>query len=176
MNFLGRDLCAECKTAALRDLQHGQSSTEIENAGFGPRFFAYLIDSILLAIPTYAVQIPLLLLAGRTSTGGFRPEQNPFSAAGCGFLFLGMLIGMAIQCAYFTAMVGARGQTLGKMALRLKVVRADLSKVSYPRAFARYWGYLLSSLVLYVGFLMILFTKDRRALHDLVCDTRVIKI
>ena len=178
VTFLGRDLCGSCKQSALRDVQHGQSGSAVENAGFGPRFFAMFIDIIVVAIPTRAIQVPLMV-----SVAGRAPHVAPGTLAGVaiapfgwGVLLLSWLIGLAIQSTYFTWMIGARGQTLGKMALRLKVVREDLSKVSYARAFGRFWGYQLSSLVLFIGYLMVIFSKDRKALHDFLCDTRVIKV
>ena len=177
VSFLGRDLCASCKQAALRSVQHGQSGAAVENASFGPRFFAMFIDRIVAAIPMYAIQIPLMLSMARRVPAA-RPGSAlfPFAPYGCGFLLVGWLIGIAIEGTYFTWMIGARGQTLGKMALRLKVVREDLSPVSYGRAFGRFWGYQLSTLVLFIGYLMVLFNKDRKALHDILCDTRVIKV
>ena len=163
VNLLGRDLCPTCKPAAVRDVQHGQLAAGAENAGFWPRFAALFLDSLILAVPFYSIQY---------ATMGVAVQRSPFNGAACGIT----LVNIAVSCAYYTAMIGWRGQTLGKMALRLKVLRGDLSPVSYGRAFGRFWGYQLSSLTLGIGYLMVAFTKDHRALHDIVCDTRVIKI
>jgi uncharacterized RDD family membrane protein YckC len=178
VNLLGRDLCPTCKPAAVRDVQHGQLSAGAENAGFGSRFLAMFLDGLILAIPTYAIQIPMMMSAGRRAALAPPPAPGafPFAPGTCGTMLLSWLVVLTIQGTYFTWMIGARGQTIGKMALRLKVVRGDLSPVSYGRAFGRFWGYQLSSLTLGIGYLMVLFTKDHRALHDIVCDTRVVKI
>ena len=54
------------------------------------------------------------------------------------------------------------------------MVRNDGSKVGIGRAFARYLCYTISFLILGIGFLMILFRPDKRGLHDLICDTKVV--
>ena len=79
--------------------------------------------------------------------------------------------------AYFTIMpVAYNGQTVGKMAAGLKIVREDGSPLTYGRACARWLGYILSELTLGLGFICAHFTKRKRALHDYVAGTRVIKI
>jgi uncharacterized RDD family membrane protein YckC len=60
--------------------------------------------------------------------------------------------------------------------LGLKVIRADGGRVSYWRAFGRYWGYCLCWLTWGIGFLVIAWNKQKRGLHDFVCDTMVIKV
>ena len=65
--------------------------------------------------------------------------------------------------------------TIGKRAVGLYVLRPDGSKLGPGRAFARYWAPILSALILFIGFLMVAFREDKRALHDLICDTVVVK-
>jgi len=78
--------------------------------------------------------------------------------------------------AYFTFVpVAFDGRTLGKMAAGLKVVRKDGSPLTHGRAFARWLGYMLSEVTLCLGFLCAAFTTNRRALHDYVAGTRVVK-
>ena len=55
------------------------------------------------------------------------------------------------------------------------ICNADGSAVTYGRAFGRYWGQALSSLILGIGFLMVAFDDEKRGLHDRLCDTRVIR-
>jgi len=122
------------------------------SAGFWLRAGGYMIDSLLLAVVS--------LLAG---------------------LFLsdiaGFILRLLLSGAYFTLMpVLAQGQTLGKMAAGVAVVRTDGSALSYGRAFARWFGYLLSALTLCLGFLCAAFTKNKRALQDYVADTRVVRV
>ena len=72
---------------------------------------------------------------------------------------------------YFSILVAAWSTTVGKLIFGLRVVRNDGSKIGVGRASARALCYLLSFIVLYIGFLMIAFREDRRGLHDLICDT-----
>ena len=58
----------------------------------------------------------------------------------------------------------------------LKVVRPDGATVGYMRALGRHFSEFVSSLVLAVGYLMVAFDKEeRRALHDRMCSTRVVR-
>ena len=73
-------------------------------------------------------------------------------------------------------MIGKFGATLGKMACKVRVVTADGEKVSYGRATGRYFAKILSYIVCLIGFIMAFFDQERRALHDRICNTRVITI
>ena len=66
------------------------------------------------------------------------------------------------------------GGTPGKMACGLKIIRSDGSALSYGRAIGRYFATMLSSFTLGIGYLMVAFDDEKRALHDRVADTRVI--
>ena len=71
-------------------------------------------------------------------------------------------------------MIGKYGATLGKMACRIKVVTSEGGPVSYMRALGRYFAKQLSCLTLMIGYIMAFFDKENRALHDRICDTRVV--
>jgi len=66
------------------------------------------------------------------------------------------------------------GATPGKMILGLQVISSDLQPLTYSQAFGRYISYVLSSLLLFGGFIMIAFRKDNRGLHDILSNTRVV--
>ncbi len=76
--------------------------------------------------------------------------------------------------AYFTALVWIEVTSPGKRALGLQILRPNGSRVGLGRKFCRFLAYTLSVLTLYIGFLMIAFRKDKRGLHDLICDTVVV--
>ena len=80
-----------------------------------------------------------------------------------------------IRLLYFTFFIGKFGATPGKMACKIKVVNADGSQVSYAKAAGRFFGYFVSTIILCIGFLMMLWDNEKRTLHDRMCDTRVIK-
>ena len=66
------------------------------------------------------------------------------------------------------------GQTPGMAVLGLRVLRADGGKVGLLVAMKRFMGFMLSVSTLGIGFLMVLVTERRRALHDLLAGTVVV--
>jgi uncharacterized RDD family membrane protein YckC len=81
---------------------------------------------------------------------------------------------------YLSTFVAAGGQTIGKMAAGIRVVPADpaapvTERVSFGQSVVRAAGYLVSALPAGLGFLPAFVGHDRRALHDRLADTRVVK-
>ncbi len=67
------------------------------------------------------------------------------------------------------------GTTPGKRLVSIKIVDAKtLGEITDKQAITRSLGYIPSTLFFGIGFLMVLFRKDKRALHDLLADTSVI--
>lgn len=64
--------------------------------------------------------------------------------------------------------------TPGKMILGIVVVNLSGEKVSFFQATIRYFGKYLSSLIIYIGFLMAAFTKRKQALHDVLARTLIV--
>ncbi len=81
---------------------------------------------------------------------------------------------LAFMILYFPVSVAAWSTTLGKRLFGLYVVRNDGSRIGLCRAFFRSLCYNISGIVFGVGFLMIAFSDDKRGLHDLICDTKVV--
>jgi len=100
----------------------------------------------------------------------FWQSRGVLIAYGLYFIFI-----LLLHLSYSVFFVGRYGATPGKMALKLQIVRSDFSKVSYLRALGRYFAQSLSGLLLYLGYIMAGFDSEKRALHDYICDTRVIK-
>ena len=98
---------------------------------------------------------------------------NPDSA----FIYFSvyLFIAFALGIAYPTFFLGKYGATPGKMAAGIKVVRPDGEPITYMRAFGRYFADLLSGFIFGIGFIMAAFDDEKRALHDRICDTRVIR-
>ena len=89
--------------------------------------------------------------------------------------FLG-LVHFAIAISYEVFFLGKYGATPGKMACKLRVVMPDGSPISYGRAFGRFFAYILSKLILMIGLLIAAFDGEKRALHDHICGTRVVRV
>ena len=87
---------------------------------------------------------------------------------------LSMLINIAVNVAYEVYFLTSRGATLGKMALGLRVVTADGGPITAGLALGRYASTVLSAFTLMIGYIMAAFDDQKRALHDRICNTRVI--
>ena len=127
--------------------------------GFWVRALALLIDSTILAL--FAVAVTLALLGDLTA---YLFDESGYSN----------LVAL-LTLAYHTAFIAACATTGGKHIFRLRVVRTDGSRVGAGRALARSILTGLSAIFLGLGYLMVAFRKDKRALHDLICDTKVVR-
>jgi uncharacterized RDD family membrane protein YckC len=148
----------------------------MEYAGFWRRFVAYLIDFIILAI----VQGPLGAFSGVLGalTGGFTEDTESAGAvmAVAGLQCLVSLVSLAISLAYYIGFWAWRGQTPGKMAMGVKIVRTDGSPITVGTALLRYMGYIVSTLILFIGFIMIAFDSRKQGLHDKIANTYVVRV
>lgn len=142
--------------------------------GFWIRLVAKIIDVLALAV--------LCNIAGALVFGGMAQElqtmdpQDP-EAVGQAFRVLGLmlLVNSAISLGYSWFFLAKFAATPGKLALGLRVVRADGSALSHGRIVGRFFGEQISSLLLGIGYLIAAFDDEKRTLHDYLCDTRVVK-
>lgn len=146
---------------------------EVVQAGFWKRTAAYLIDGMLVGMVAQVIQFVIMLsFFGFSSLGG-SPDFN--TPGGIVMLVMVYLVPLGMSALYFGLFhASAKQATLGKMAVGIKVVRTDGSRISVGRGIGRYFGFLLSSLTIFVGFLMAAFTERKQALHDMICDTLVV--
>jgi uncharacterized RDD family membrane protein YckC len=164
IQYEGSWICATCKPVFFQKVKEGVPiAGEMHYAGFWIRFVAIFIDGIILNV----LNIPVRLAIGFGSTDSNVQMRIVFLSAG---------ISMAIGAAYEIFFVGRFGATPGKMALRLRIVRANGDKLTYGRACGRYFGKLLSSVTFLIGYIMAAFDEEKRGLHDRICDTRVIRL
>jgi uncharacterized RDD family membrane protein YckC len=78
---------------------------------------------------------------------------------------------------YYVVMTVVYGQTLGKMATGIQVVRVDGRPNTYGNIILReVVGKIVSSIILCIGYMMAGWDKEKRALHDRIASTRVVKI
>ena len=158
-------VCAACKPAFVQRLKEGAALPGVtEYAGFWIRFGAKFVDGLILRFVGMIINV---LGAAVVRTSGE-------SAASMAVFFM-VGLGFVVDILYRTIFVGAFGATPGKMAVKVRVVNADGSKVSYGKAFARALAEYLSLILLLIGYIMAAFDSEKRALHDRICSTRVIK-
>ena len=174
-------VCPNCKNSFVQKLREGVAPVQpvFYYAGFWIRFVAAFIDGIILGVTSSAVQLLLLGSAFRPFAGMREPmpPDQALAAFGAimGTLALSMLIGVAIGASYEGFFVSRVGATPGKMALGLKVVRPNGGPVSPGRAFGRYFAKWLSSMTLGIGYIIVGFDAEKRAMHDMIVDTRVVR-
>ncbi|MFT5497574.1 MAG: putative RDD family membrane protein YckC [Kiritimatiellia bacterium] len=79
-----------------------------------------------------------------------------------------------IYIAYYIFMHAKYQASVGKIAFGIKVVRADGTRISTRLAVGRAFAWEISSMLCNIGYLFAAFDQEKRALHDMICNTRVI--
>ncbi|MBO0688722.1 MAG: RDD family protein [Candidatus Dormibacteraeota bacterium] len=145
-----------------------------ELAGFWRRLVALILDLIVLWIIGVIVGAILHPVFGGTfnMTGG----GIYYSTGSTNWI---NLIQFLIFLAYFGALWSYRGQSLGDMALGLRVVRTDGSQIGFGRGVARALALWLSFAIIIIPAIISAFTvglgSRKQALHDMVVDTQVVR-
>ncbi|MBT2767763.1 RDD family protein [Stenotrophomonas sp. ISL-67] len=138
---------------------------EVVYAGFWKRYAAYFLDSIVVAIINVPVSLVFNLIGAASGNESLAVALS----------LVAMLGSLIIGIGYYAGFHASRGgATLGKMAVGIKVVRSNGERITFLRGVGRYFGFILSSLTLLIGFIMAAFTERKQALHDMLCDTLVV--
>jgi len=167
-------VCASCKPLFTQKLREGiRPAGAVRYGGFWIRYVAVLVDSLIFSVLIVVVfAIGLMLFPVDWANMGRSPADFIQLLKLEGLVWLSTLVFAAI---YETLMIGRYAATLGKMACGLRVVTSDGGKVSYGRSLGRHFAKHLSSFILGIGYLMAGFDDEKRAMHDRICDTRVIR-
>ncbi len=135
-------------------------------AGFWRRMAAILYDTLLL-LAVYMFTAALLLPF--THGAAITPQDStPLT-----YVLRAMLV--AVTVGYFGVSWTRTGRTLGMQAWKIRVVRGDGSRLRWRDVLARLAAALLSWAPAGLGFLWILFDRERRAWHDRLTRTRVVR-
>jgi len=131
--------------------------------GFWIRAVAAVIDGLVLSLAC-------AVIGGITGLDFFSSDPDNFDLTAAAIeLTMGWL--------YEALMTSSeRGATLGKMAVGLRIVTDDGQRMSFLRATGRYFAKFVSAFTLGIGFIMAAFTDRKRALHDMIAGTLVIKV
>ena len=132
----------------------------MEPVGVGRRAVAVIIDSILLGIVGYLIAS----VTGSTTAEGFNLAGAPAL-----LLFL-------IAIAYYVVMEKTSGATLGKMAMKLKVVKQDGTALDWQAAVVRNVLRIIDGLFFYlVGAIVVWVSKSKQRLGDMAAHTIVVR-
>jgi len=159
--------------------------TGLRPAGFWIRLGAYLLDwlilTLLVAVLTLPWSKPLAELQEAALTEARRAQAIPANAGErpdysviFRFWLVSLAINLPVSLVYFVSFNGMRGGTPGKLLLGLRVLREDGSPLGLGRALLRHVAQWLSTLPLFLGYLMIATDPRKRGLHDQLARTQVV--
>ncbi len=147
-------------------------------AGFWKRFVAYLIDYIVLSAAGALVVLVIGGIFGLSILSAFSGDADStvaIIAAAASAIMLAIAGVMIAGWLYYALMESSTNQaTLGKMALGIKVTDLNGNRISFGKATGRYFGKIVSGMILYIGFIMAGFTEKKQALHDMMAGCLVV--
>jgi len=139
----------------------------VRYAGFWIRILAGIVDLIVLSL-LYSCFIGIATFMGIVATEHLQAMViiGVFSVS---FSFV-------LDLLYFSIFLSSSWQaTIGMRLFGLKITGYDYKRISFGLALIRELCTILSAMILYIGFLMIAFTKKKQGLHDLIANTYVIR-
>lgn len=170
----GLPYCLSCKTESMRDLRSGVPSGELDMASVFRRFVAIFIDGLIVLIPililAFLVLLPLGLVDAQGEVEGLPPV---FAILGNLFVSLGVA---AIYILYEGLMLASGGQTVGKKAMKIKVVTAEGRELPSGQAWGRAASRQILGIVPCLGLIdyLVAFGQERTTIHDMMAKTRVV--
>jgi uncharacterized RDD family membrane protein YckC len=167
LNYEGKWVCAADKPLFFQRIKEGVVAPgTLQYASVGRRFVAIFIDAILIDM---IVLLPLMLIYGFSF---FQPGGRSEIPTALNVVIY--ILEYLIPALYEILLIGKYGATLGKMAMKIKVVRPDGGAVSYGQSVGRYFAKILSGIIFAIGYIMAFWDPEKRALHDRICATRVV--
>jgi uncharacterized RDD family membrane protein YckC len=174
--FQSSRVCADCKDNFFRRVREQGLETHLPGArfaGFWIRLLARFLDALIIVVVTWPLSIGVVALTGLGKSVG-RPIPPAQLMVFFGWWGAMTFVLWLLEAVYEAFFLSKRGGTPGKLILGLRVVRPDGERLTFWRGFARFFAHTLSSWILGIGYVMAAFDEEKRALHDRVCDTRVV--
>ncbi|HEX8925172.1 MAG TPA: RDD family protein [Terriglobales bacterium] len=166
----GSPFCTNCGAQQPLPPPVAAYALRVEYAGFWLRFVAYVIDQLILGIAITPFMFGVIggaaMMRGDPGDIGLMMHHVVRLA----------VISLVIKWLYFALMESSSKQaTLGKMVLGLRVTDMNLQRIEFGRASGRFFGKILSGMLLMIGYIMAAFTERKQALHDMLAGTLVIR-
>ncbi|MGP4039704.1 RDD family protein [Gracilibacillus sp. D59] len=133
-------------------------------AGFWMRFWAYLVDLIIVFSINGILLVPLKFI-----NDGFSMELGYWTITG--------IIGSIVFYLYFLLMTKYFNQTLGKMIFGLRVIREDSQSLRWSDLlFREVVGRFIHRVFFITVFLylFVAFGAQKQGIHDMIGNTRVV--
>ena len=137
--------------------------------GFWMRFAAYIIDYIITYVGGLIVgfvigfALALVLRSGRDAMEAEAGRLGDSPDSSSAWLYYALMESSPRQA------------TFGKLAVGLKVTDMNGGRIGFGQATGRFFGKIISGLILCIGFMMAGWTERRQALHDMMANTLVVK-
>ncbi|HWN44215.1 MAG TPA: RDD family protein [Thermoanaerobaculia bacterium] len=170
----GLPYCLNCKTESMRDLRSGVPLGELDMASVGRRFVAFVIDWLIVLLPIMILAFLVFLPLGLFETQeGLETLPPAFAIFGNLFVSLGAA---AIYILYEGLMLVSGGQTVGKKAMKVKVVSAEGRDLTTGQAWGRAASRQILGIVPCLNIInyLVAFGQERTAIHDMMAKTRVV--
>jgi len=156
---------------------------QVSYQGVAIRFVAVLIDWIIISVITSIINLPVTvggamnyIINVNNATGQVTISRGP-SAAVLGWV---MLIALAVPFLYYTLLQGRYGQSVGMMAVKIKVVNEDGSPIDYGAAAVRTVLMVIDAIPYFIPYLLgaiLIWSSDQKQrLGDRIAHTIVIKV
>jgi len=147
----------------------------VEYAGFWIRLAAYIVDGIMLSLVIFII---VVVSGSYVESGSGGPNQPivPVAAEASTTSRAVIAVGIVLPIVYAIGFWTWRGQTPGKMLVGIKIVRTDGYPVGFAKSILRFLGYIVSTLVLFLGYLWIAFNPEKQGFHDKIASTYVVKL
>ncbi len=144
------------------------SSEETPYAGFWRRWAAYILDAVIVGYVANSFYFFMLNQVMRQRGIDFDPHT-------IAHIYHNILT-VILAWAYFAGMESSPLRaTLGKAAVGLFVTDLNGDRISFGQATGRFFGKIVSSLILCIGFMMAGWTSRKQALHDQMAGTLVLR-
>lgn len=133
----------------------------MEYAGFWRRAAATILDGLIISLVVTVFRMTGGLIGLGDSDGGK-------SLADIAEFFISWLYGAGMESS-------ERQATFGKQIMGIRVTDMEGNRISFARATGRYFGKIISGLLLGIGFIMAAFTEKKQALHDKMANCLVVR-
>ena len=140
----------------------------IIHAGFWRRFAAYTLDSIIVSVAMLVV-FGLLGVATAALIAG---DHGGLAALVVFFGYASLIVGMWLYFAKFES--GKWQATPGKRVMGIKVTDDRGQRIGFGRATGRFFGKIISGMIMNVGYMMAGFTARKQGLHDMMAGCCVV--
>ena len=155
-----------------------------EFAGFWIRFWANFIDGLVLMAPMFVVNAIVyqqvlgmskmdyeFMMIEQNSSDMYYVYTEPFE-----IMVWTMPITFILSLLFCSILTASNWQgTVGKRLLGLKVVDLEGNRLGFAHSLGRFFAYIPSGLILYLGYIMVGVTEKKQGLHDMIAKTYVIR-